>query len=144
MKLTSPAFTHGGKIPVKYTCDGDDVNPPLRISDPPEGVKSYAMIVDDPDAPMGTWVHWVVWNMPRELMDVHEKEALGVSGTNDFKKPGYGGPCPPPGPSHTYRFKLYALDAMLELNKGATKQELEQAMEGHILAQAELDGEYQR
>lgn len=144
MNLTSPAFGHGGKIPSKYTCDGENVNPLLSISDPPEGVKSYALIVDDPDAPMGIWVHWVVWNLPKELMDIHEKETLGVSGTNDFKKLGYGGPCPPPGPSHTYRFKLYALDSMLELKQGAAKQELEHAMQGHVLAQVELDGEYQR
>jgi Raf kinase inhibitor-like YbhB/YbcL family protein len=144
MKVTSTAFGHGEAIPRKYTCQGEDTTPAISISDVPEGTGSIAIIVDDPDAPMGTWVHWVAWNIPPDKTEIAEGEQPGMQGTNDFKRPGYGGPCPPPGPSHTYRFKIYALDAMLELGEGATKAELEQAMEGHILAQAELDGEYQR
>ncbi|MBD3210373.1 YbhB/YbcL family Raf kinase inhibitor-like protein [Candidatus Micrarchaeota archaeon] len=144
MELTSTAFRNGGKIPRKYTCEGEDINPDLTIVDPPPRTQSFALIVDDPDAPMGTWVHWVVWNIPAQITEIRESETLGERGVNDFKNLGYGGPCPPPGDPHTYRFKLYALDMELKLEKGATRQELEKAMEGHILDQAELDGEFQR
>lgn len=144
MQVTSTAFGHGENIPVKYSCQGENINPPLTLNDVPEKTQSIAVICDDPDAPVGIWVHWVVWNIPGRVRNIAEKENLGVHGINDFKRPGYGGPCPPPGPSHTYRFKVYALDSMLDLKQGATKEELEAAMEGHVLAQAELDGEYRR
>ena len=147
MKITSKAFGHGESIPEKYTADGDNISPPLSISDVPAGAKSLALIVDDPDAPVGTWVHWVVWNIPPNTNEIAEGmglNSLGVNGNSDFKKTGYGGPAPPPGPSHTYYFKLYALDHALALNGGSTKAELEKAMQGCILAKAELQGEYQR
>jgi Raf kinase inhibitor-like YbhB/YbcL family protein len=144
MKVTSAAFDHEGVIPRKYTCQGEDVTPALSLSEVPEGTKSIAIIVDDPDAPVGTWVHWVAWNIPPDKREIDECEQPGEQGMNDFKRLGYGGPCPPPGPSHTYRFKFYALDTMFELEKGTTKHGLEAAMEGHILAMSELDGEYQR
>jgi Raf kinase inhibitor-like YbhB/YbcL family protein len=146
MKLISPAFEHGANIPKKYTCDGDDVNPPLMIIGAPATTKSFALIVDDPDAPSGTWVHWIVWNIPPATKEINEgaPPKNSVKGINDFGRINYNGPCPPPGPSHTYRFKLYALDITLNLKEGATKSELEAAMKGHILARAELDGKYRR
>lgn len=145
LSITSPAFSHQGMIPSKYTCDGADVNPPLNFSGIPERSKSLALIVDDPDAPMGTWVHWVVWNIGAGTQEVPEKSVPqgALQGTNDFRKPGYGGPCPPSG-THRYYFKLYALDTSLPLQPGVTKAQLEQAMKGRILAQAELVGLYRR
>jgi len=150
MELTSQAFHAGDMIPAKYTCDGQDISPPLRWSDPPTGTQSFALISDDPDAPMGTWVHWVIWNIPssaRVLEEHFPKTASlpnGASqGTTDFHRVGYGGPCPPSG-THRYFFKLYALDATLNLPSSATKKDLEKAMQGHILAQTELMGTYQR
>jgi Raf kinase inhibitor-like YbhB/YbcL family protein len=150
-KLSSTAFQPGGDIPSKYTCSGADVSPALNWTDPPAGTQSFALIADDPDAPVGTWVHWVAYDFPagsRQLPEgVPKTEAVsggGVQGQNDFHKTGYGGPCPPPGKPHRYYFKLYALDSKLNLKPGATKKAVEQAMAGHILAQAEVMGRFQR
>ncbi len=151
LKLATTAFQPGSIIPKKFTCDGPDVSPALAWSDLPAGAQSIALIMDDPDAPAGTWVHWVLYDLPasaRELPEgVPKQEELSSGarqGRNDFRKIGYGGPCPPHGPPHRYLFKLYALDAMTKLKAGATKAELERAIQGHILAQAELVGRYQR
>jgi Raf kinase inhibitor-like YbhB/YbcL family protein len=145
LSITSAAFSHKGMIPSKHTCDGADVNPPLSFDNIPEKSKSLALIVDDPDAPMGTWVHWVVWNIGSGTKEIPEKSVPdgALQGTNDFRKQSYGGPCPPSG-THRYFFKLYALDASLALKAGVTKAQLEEAMKGHILAQAELVGLYRR
>jgi Raf kinase inhibitor-like YbhB/YbcL family protein len=150
MKVESSAFSQGQPIPPKHTCDGPDVSPDLRWSDAPAETKSYALIADDPDAPMGTWVHWVLYNVPANSDALPEglpKQAAAggaVQGKNDFGHVGYGGPCPPPGKPHRYLFKLYALDTTLTLRNGATKKDVEAAMQGHILANAELVGTYQR
>lgn len=144
MEVLSSAFGHGEDIPRKHTCQGENLVPPLSISGVPDGTRSIAIIVDDPDAPMGTWVHWVAWDIAPDQAMIAEGEQPGRQGINDFRRLGYGGPCPPPGPSHTYRFKVYALDAMLGLAQGTDKAGLESAMEGHVLAMAELDGEYKR
>jgi Raf kinase inhibitor-like YbhB/YbcL family protein len=150
MKVESSAFTDGQPIPQKYTCQGTDVSPGLTWSGAPQNTKAFALIVDDPDAPVGTWVHWVFYNLPTQTHALPEgvpktEQALGgVQGMNDFKKIGFGGPCPPPGKPHRYYFKLYALDASLNLKAGASKPEVERAMLGHILAHAELMGTYQR
>jgi len=150
MELSSTAFHKEGIIPDKYTCDGADVSPSLAWGSAPEGTKSFALICDDPDAPMGTWVHWVYYDIPQgpeglpENVTPNEHPANGgVQGINDFRKIGYGGPCPPGG-THRYFFKLYALDTLLNLSPGATKAQLLKAMEGHILGQAELMGKYKR
>ncbi len=145
LAITSPAFSPGGTIPAKYTCDGSDVNPPLSIRDVPEGTGSLALIVDDPDAPMGTWVHWVVWNIASETAEIPENSVPrgALQGTNDFRKQAYGGPCPPSG-THRYFFKIYALDSVPALKAGATKAQVEEAMKGHILGHAELIGRYGR
>lgn len=150
MELKSEAFKPGEMIPTKYTCDGPDVSPSLTWSDPPAGTKSFALISDDPDAPVGTWVHWVMWNIPADARALEEnvpkKESLPnetKQGTTDFRRIGYGGPCPPSG-THRYFFKLYALDTTLNLPASTTKKDLEKAMQGHILAQAELMGKYRR
>jgi hypothetical protein len=130
-------------IPVKYTCDGADVSPPLEFGKIPAGCKSLALICDDPDAPSGDWVHWVCYDLEPTLKGLKEGERAGVQGLNDFHKPGYGGPCPPSG-LHHYHFKLYALDAQLKLGPGATKAVVEKAMHGHVLAEGELVGTYAR
>lgn len=144
MQLKSSAFADGGSIPSKYTCDGQDISPPLQVSGVPDGAESLALVMDDPDAPTGTFDHWLVWNIPPDTTDIPEDtEPEGVQGRTDFGNLGYGGPCPPSG-THTYRFKLYALDARLDLAEGARKANLESAMEGHILAQAGLNGNYSR
>ncbi len=143
MKIISPAFSHEGTIPSKYTCDGTNVSPSLHISEVPGGTRSLALLVEDPDAPGGTFIHWVVYNIPLTVEAVHENTEPGVVGRNDFNKTVYGGPCPPSG-THRYFFKLYALDAELDLTPGRSKQELEKAMEGHIVATAELMGRYSR
>jgi len=143
MKITSIAFSHNEKIPQKYTCDGEDINPPLEITEIPAEAKSLALIVDDPDAPVGTWVHWIVFNIPADVSNIGEDRVPGKQGINDFKKENYGGPCPPSG-THRYFFKAYALDQKLELQEGATKQELLDAMKRHILEQSELIGLYSR
>jgi Raf kinase inhibitor-like YbhB/YbcL family protein len=151
LKLTSPAFQPDGMIPGKFTCDGADVSPALKWSDPPSGTQSLALIMDDPDAPGRTWVHWVLYDLPADAPGLSEGvpkqdklESGALQGNNDFPKIGYGGPCPPRGPAHRYFFKLYALDAKTGLKAGATKAELERAMKGHILAQTELVGRYKR
>lgn len=145
LQLTSPAFPHDGMIPPEHTCDGADGNPPLAIRNVPEKTRSLALIVDDPDAPRGTWVHWVVWNIAPDTTEIlaDSVPAGALQGTNDFGKPGYGGPCPPSG-THRYFFKLYALDSSLALKAGATKAQLEEAMKGHILEKAERIGLYRR
>ncbi len=144
MKLTSPAFTHNGAIPSEYTCDGADLSPQLVISDVPANAKSLALVMDDPDAPVGTWDHWVVFNMPVSTEEIPKgTEPKGTAGKNSWGRTGYGGPCPPSG-THRYFFKLYALDATLNLPEGATKKDLERAMQGHIIAQAQLMGTYKR
>lgn len=149
--ITSSVFTDGGNFPQKHTCDGmGDVSPPLSWNGAPAGVKSFALISDDPDAPMGTWVHWVVWNIPptaagfKESMDKNPALADGTrQGITDFKRSGFGAPCPPSG-THRYYFKLYALDTLLELPPSTTKTQLEAAMKGHILAQTQMMGTYSR
>jgi len=149
--LSSSAFVPGGDIPAAHTCDGADASPPLEWGEPPQGTHRFALICDDPDAPMGTWVHWVLFNLPGETRSLSEKfPADGElptgarQGKNDFGRPGYGGPCPPKGPAHRYFFRLYALDAPMTLRAGATKTELEAAMQGHILGRGELMGRYGR
>lgn len=148
--ITSKAFDEGSLIPSKYTCDGVDVSPPLRWDGIPEGAASIALICDDPDAPMGTWVHWVLFNLPARAKELAENITTDETltdgtrqGINDFGKIGYGGPCPPSG-THRYFFKIYALDAQLDLAPGANKSQLLEAMEGHILAQGQLMGKYKR
>lgn len=146
LTLTSPVFAQGQPIPAKYTCDDQDISPPLHWGDAPAGTQSFALIMDDPDAPVGTWVHWVLFNLPAGLRDLPEKVAPpqgSLEGKNGWGRAGYGGPCPPRG-SHHYFFKLYALDTKLSLARGAGKAQLLTAMEGHILAQAELVGTYSR
>jgi Raf kinase inhibitor-like YbhB/YbcL family protein len=150
-EVTSPAFSAGEAIPKEFTCDGPDVSPKLSWSDPPSKTQSLALIMDDPDAPVGTWVHWVLYDVPADMKELpeggpkQEQLASGArQGRNDFGKIGYGGPCPPPGKPHRYFFKLYAIDTKLNLKSGVTKSDLERAMKGHILAQAELIGRYGR
>ncbi len=149
--LRTADFAHGANIPQAFTCDGEDRSPALEWSDAPEGTKTFALIADDPDAPVGTWVHWVIYNIPANAHSLaggmEKKEQLSDGarqGRNDFRKIGYNGPCPPPGKAHRYFFKLYALSAELTLAPGATKADVERAMGGHILGQAEWMGKYQR
>ena len=151
IQLTSTAFQEGQPIPAKYTCDGEDISPPLNWGGAPTGTKSFALVCDDPDAPVGTWVHWVFYGLPVSTTELAEKtpasetlENGAKQGVNDFKKVGYGGPCPPGGKPHHYFFKLYALDTESTLKPRATKKELLKAIEGHILAQGELVGTYQK
>lgn len=142
LSITSPAFENRKLIPKKYTADGEDVNPPINIEGIPDGTKSLVLIVDDPDAPMGTWIHWVMWNIPvRNRID--ENSAPGVQGRNSWNRNSYGGPDPPSG-THRYFFKIYAIDTTLSLERTATKNEVEKAMEKHILAKGELVGLYHR
>lgn len=151
LELNSPAFKTKTTIPAKYTCEGPDVSPALKWATPPAGTKGLALICDDPDAPGGTWVHWVIYNIPPDAEGLSENiprdkklDSGALQGTNSWGKIGYGGPCPPPGPAHRYFFKLYALDAALDLKPGATKQQVEGAMEGHVLDRAELVGLFSR
>ncbi|MFO8016428.1 MAG: YbhB/YbcL family Raf kinase inhibitor-like protein [Candidatus Woesearchaeota archaeon] len=142
--LRSPEFGHEGRIPDKYTCKGNDINPPLEIENIPEGTESLALILDDPDAPTGTFVHWTLWDMePAERISEDSVPSGAVQGTNDFGKAAYGGPCPPSG-EHRYFFRLYALDTKLDLEEGASREELEDAMEGHIIEKAVLMGLYSK
>ena len=150
-ELRSNSFPSKGNIPAAHTCDDRNVSPPLHWTDPPEGAQSFALIVDDPDAPIGTWVHWVMYNLPHSKRslegEISDSEVLsdGIKqGMSDFNQVGYGGPCPPSGKPHHYHFKLYALDTVLDLPSGQTKTTLLQAMQGHILAEAQLIGLYQR
>jgi hypothetical protein len=148
-RIESQGFKQGEPIPAKYTCTGQDVSPPLRWADPPAGTKCFALICDDPDAPMMTWVHWAIYNIPlgkNELAEnVPAQRALDdgtFQGTNSWRKIGYGGPCPPRGKPHRYFFKMYALDSKLDIGPGADKKSLLRAMEGHVLGRAELMGTY--
>jgi len=145
MKLTSLAFTNNETIPAKYTCDGEDLSPPLAISEVPPKVKSLALIVDDPDAPAGDWVHWTLWNIKAETAAIEEDTVPqgATEGYTDFGKPGWGGPCPPSG-IHHYQFKLYALDKVLDLPASARKADLEKAMAEHTVASIVLVGLYQK
>ena len=144
MNISSPAFTDGGSIPSKYTCDGANTSPPLAFNGIPGGATSLALIVDDPDAPGGTFDHWIVWNIPANTQSVAEGQApQGVAGQNGFGKRAYGGPCPPSG-EHRYQFKLYALDTALNLPPGASKADVENAMKSHTVAQAKMMGRYKR
>ncbi len=154
MRIHSPAFEHDGRIPVVHTCDDEDLSPDLLIEDVPGGAESLALIVDDPDAPMGTFVHWLIWNMPATTEELPEGLPTtvevpllesAVQGTNDFDEIGYRGPCPPHGHGdHHYHFTVYALDAMLDLEAGATRQDLDLAMSEHVIESAELVGLYAR
>jgi Raf kinase inhibitor-like YbhB/YbcL family protein len=150
-ELSSPAFTDGAVIPKKHTCDGADVSPALRWANPPKATRCFTLIVDDPDAPMGTWVHWVLYNLPADLRELPEAVPPDDSfpngmhqGINDFKRIGYGGPCPPPGKPHRYFFTLYAVNAMLNLKPRATKGQVLEASQGHIQAETKLMGRYGR
>lgn len=150
MELSSHAFSYMQSIPVKYTCDGADVSPPLAWKNVPDKTKSIVLIVDDPDAPMGTWVHWIVYDIPPQIESISESQPTSETldngakqGMTSFKKVGYGGPCPPNG-THRYFFKLYALDSKLNLAPGKTKKIIEEAMKGHVLSQTELVGTYSR
>jgi Raf kinase inhibitor-like YbhB/YbcL family protein len=149
--LTSTAFQEGDSIPKKYTKDGQDVSPSLKWDNAPDGTRSFALICDDPDAPRGTWVHWVLFNLPADTRSLEEGVATSETlpngarqGKNDFGDLGYGGPKPPPGKPHRYFFKLYALDTALDLQPGATKQQLEAKMKGHVIGEGQLMGKYGR
>jgi Raf kinase inhibitor-like YbhB/YbcL family protein len=150
MEIKSSSFKQGEMIPSQYTCDGRNISPPLQWSDAPPDTKSFALICDDPDAPVGTWVHWVMFDIPGTITGLPENvsreeeiNGLGRNGKNSWPQVGYDGPCPPGG-THRYYFKLYALDAMLNLKPGATKEELLKAMKGHVLAEAQAMGKYKR
>ena len=151
LEIKSPAFNEGDLMNAKYTCKGEDLSPALNWSGAPEGTKSFALICDDPDAPFMTWVHWVIYDIPANVTELGEglsKEKTlsngAKQGITDFRKIGYGGPCPPPGGPHRYFFKLYALDEVLNLEPGLTKKALLKAMEGHILEEAQLIGKFKR
>jgi Raf kinase inhibitor-like YbhB/YbcL family protein len=149
--VSSASFPNGGDIPRKFTCDGADVSPEISWIEPPPGTQSFALIADDPDAPSGTWTHWVLFDLPATttslpegVSKIDELPAGERQGRNDFRKIGYNGPCPPPGKPHRYFFKLYALSSKLNLKPGASKQEVEKAMEGLTLGKTDWMGRYQR
>ena len=144
MKLASSAFAEGRSIPERFTCEGDDVSPALAWAEVPSGTKGFALICDDPDAPGRTWVHWVVWGIPTGTTSLPEGFGGAHQGINDFRRTGYGGPCPPPGKPHRYFFKLYALQEPVELAPRASKSDLERVMEGKVLATATLMGTFAR
>lgn len=144
MELKSPAFQQGKPIPKKYTCQGEDISPPLVIGGLPSGTKSIALIVEDPDAPHGTFDHWIGWNLDPAQINLEEGKAFPSEGKNGFGDTRYRGPCPPPGTPHRYYFKLYALDGKIDLPQGSTKQQLEDAIKSHIIGHAELMGTYKR
>ncbi len=145
MELSSPAFNEGGTIPRKHTCDGDNISPHLSWQGAPQSTRSLALIMNDPDAPSGDFIHWVLFDIPPAFSELREGvQGVGMLGANSFRKLGYNGPCPPRGPAHRYFFKLYALDQLLRLHPGATKVDLEGAMRDHILQQAQLMGRYAR
>jgi Raf kinase inhibitor-like YbhB/YbcL family protein len=145
VQITSSAFSEGDRIPRLYSCDDKNVSPPISWTGVPSDTVSVALIMDDPDALMGTWVHWVVYNLSSDITGFEQgKSGDGTEGKNDFGRLGYGGPCPPKGSNHRYFIKLYALDSMLDLKEGATKAQVESAMRGHILAQGQLMGKYGR
>jgi Raf kinase inhibitor-like YbhB/YbcL family protein len=143
LTVKSPVFEANKPIPKKYTCKGESINPPLSIDGVPKEAKSLALLMDDPDAPMGTFDHWVVWNIPASTKSIGEKTVPGTEGLNGMRKKGYTGPCPPSG-THRYFFKVYALDTELKLADKTTKREVEAAMQGHILAKGELIGLYSK
>jgi len=145
LRISSPGLENDAPLPQKYACDGTNVNPPLKIENVPAQAKSLALILDDLDAPGGSYVHWILWNIDPNLREIQEDSAPegAVQGLNDFKKSQYGGPCPPSRP-HRYSFKIYALDSMLSLGSNASKSDLEKAMKGHILGQAQLTTSYKR
>lgn len=144
MKIKSLAFNHNESIPRKYTCEGEDLSPPLTFEEVPSNTESIAIIVEDPDAPRGTFDHWIAWNIPGDIHSLPEDAEVPQEGQNDFGEMRYRGPCPPKGPTHHYHFKVYALDTLLDIEPGSSKKELEKAMRNHILANAELIGTYQR
>jgi hypothetical protein len=143
LTIKSPAFENGKLIPKKYSCDGEDINPPLTVEGTPEEAKTLVLTVDDPDAPNGTFDHWIVWNIPASTIRIAENSVPGKEGVNGFRKTGYNGPCPPSG-THRYFFKVYALNTELSLGSGSKKKDVEKAMQGHILAKGELLGLYRR
>ncbi|MBC7946309.1 MAG: YbhB/YbcL family Raf kinase inhibitor-like protein [Chitinophagaceae bacterium] len=140
--IHSPVFGHNGHIPFQYTCEGENYNPPIEVEDMPPGTKTLAVIMEDPDAPKGTFDHWIVWNLPPNEA-IFERSNQGMNGTNSFGNTGYGGPCPPSG-THRYYFRIFALDTELTLPAGAGKQDLKDAMDGHILAKGEIMGRYKK
>jgi Raf kinase inhibitor-like YbhB/YbcL family protein len=148
--IKANAFPNGGTIPKKYTCDGPDLSPELSWASAPPRTQSLALIADDPDAPVGTWTHWIIWDippgttLPEGIAKIETLKDGTRQGKNDFRRIGYGGPCPPPGKPHRYFFKLYALDTKLDVQAGANRNELESALKGHVLSQAELKGRYGR
>lgn len=151
MQITSSAFQNNERIPAKFTCDGVDTSPQLSISDVPENAKSLAIVMDDPDAPGGIWVHWMIWNINSATKEIPEGGKIGMEGITSFGRVGYGGPCPPFNPdrsvgagTHRYFFKLYALDTMLDLPTSAKAEDLDRAMVGHILDNAQIIGLYSR
>ncbi len=141
--VNSTAFKNGEPIPKKYTCDGEDINPPLTINGTPEQAKSLTLMVEDPDAPSGLWIHWVVWNIPATTNSILENSVPGIEGLNTSRHHSYGGPCPPSG-THRYFFKIQALDTKLDLGDSSTKKDVEKAMLGHVIATGELMGTYTR
>jgi Raf kinase inhibitor-like YbhB/YbcL family protein len=143
LTIKSPSFQHNSPIPKKYGCDGEGTNPPITIEGTPKEAKSLALVIDDPDAPSGTFDHWVVWNIPLSTTKIAENSGPGTEGLNSARQQGYMGPCPPSG-THRYFFKVYALDTELNLGAKTTKRDLEKAMQGHIIAKGELIGLYHR
>ena len=151
LQLKTAAFKAGGNIPSKYTCNGGDTSPALAWSGAPAGTQAFALVMDDPDAPGGTWVHWLMYDVPTSVLELPEGVPAQLElpsgarqGRNDFRRVGYGGPCPPRGPAHRYFFRLYALDAKLNLRAGAVRADLDRAMRGHVVAEAELMARYSR
>jgi len=145
LALSSTAFAPGARIPPRHTCEGADISPPLAWTDPPEGTRSFALVVDDPDAPGGSFTHWLAWDLPPSSRGLPEGRRAPSEGRNDFATPGWRGPCPPRGHGrHRYAFRLYALDAGFILKLGADRRHFEQAVQGHVLAEAELVGTYER
>jgi Raf kinase inhibitor-like YbhB/YbcL family protein len=151
LQIESDAIKAGGTIPQQYTCDGEDLSPPLSWSEPPAGTQSLVLVCVDPDAPAGTWDHWLLFNIPAGTRSLPEGisadpvvEGLGTHGSNSWQRLGYGGPCPPQGAAHRYIFKLYALDTSLEIDPGASRKDVEKIMQGHILAEGQLLGSYGR
>jgi len=151
LQVESSAFEEDQAIPRQYTCDGADLSPPVSWSASPEATQSFVLILDDPDAPAGTWDHWILFNIPATTRSLPEAvpadenvEGIGVHGSNSWRNLGYGGPCPPSGPAHSYSFRVYALDSILDLEAGARKRDVEQAMIGHVLATGQLIGRYGR
>jgi Raf kinase inhibitor-like YbhB/YbcL family protein len=151
LQLQTAAFKPGGNIPARYTCDGPDVSPALAWNGAPAGTLTFAVVMEDPDAPGGTWVHWLMYEVPASVAELPEAVPAQIElpsgarqGRNDFRRVGYGGPCPPRGPAHRYFFRLYALDAKLNVRAGAAKADLDRAMRGHVVAEAELMGRYAR